>query len=125
VTILTAFPEGENFETALRSTGRIHEEGEITFRVSIRPDNDGIRLRRRMDQAAVGRDARVFIDGRPVGVWRRGYENPHLRWYDTDFDISSEFTRGRDRLDVRLVLEAGPGAAKFTDFGWRIYSFER
>ena len=125
VTILTAFPEGENFETALRSTGRIHEEGEITFRVSIRPGNNGVRLRRRIDQSAPGQKARVFIDGRPAGVWQRGYENPFLRWFDLDFDVSPELTRGRDRLDVRLLLEAGPGAAKFTDFGWRIYSFER
>jgi hypothetical protein len=122
-TALTAFSEGENFETALRSTGRVHVGGEISFRAAIRPDNNGVRLRRRIDQAVVGREARVFIDGRPAGVWRRGYENPHLRWYDSDFDIPSEFTRGRDHLDVKIVLGSGPGSAKFTDFGWRVYCF--
>ena len=125
VVVLTAFPEGENFETGLRSTGRVHEGGEISFRVAIRPDNNGVRLRRRIDQSSVGREARVFIDGRPAGIWRRGYENPHLRWYDTDFDVSSELTRGRDHLDVKLVLGSGSGSEKFTDFGYRIFCFER
>jgi hypothetical protein len=123
VVSLAASPEGEHFESVVQASGRVHGSGEISFHVAIDPDNWGVRLRRRIDQKMSRQMARVWIDGQPAGVWYHGYENEHLRWFDLDFDISPALTRGRDHLDVKLVIETGPGGGQFTDFGYRVFCF--
>jgi hypothetical protein len=120
---LAAHPEGEGFEAVIESPGRVHSGGTIAFRVAVDPGNGGVRLRRRIDQSLRGQQARVFVDGRLAGVWRHGYENAALRWFDTDFDIAPALTRGRDRLDIRLVLEPGPSGEKFTEYGYEVFCF--
>ncbi|MDD8026203.1 MAG: DUF2961 domain-containing protein [Acidobacteriota bacterium] len=125
VSMLAASPEGENFEAVITTAGRIHAGGTISFRVVVDPANSGIRLRRRIDQKYRGQAARVFVDGRLAGVWKHGYENEFLRWFDADFDIAPSLTRGRDHLDVKLVLEPGPGGERFTEFGYEVFCFEK
>ncbi len=120
---LAAHPEGEGFETTLEAQGRTHAGGTISFRAAVDPRNNGVRLRRRIDQKYRGQSARVFVDGRLAGLWRHGYENEALRWFDTDFDIAPELTRGRDRLDIKLVLEPGPAGEKFTEYGYEVFCF--
>lgn len=120
---LAAHPEGENFEATIEARGRVHGGGEIAFRVAVDPRNDGVRLRRRIDQKYRGQSARVFVAGRFAGLWRHGYENESLRWFDTDFDIAPALTRGRERLDIRLVLEPGPDGETFTEYGYEVFCF--
>lgn len=120
---LEAHPEGENFKTTQRGTGRHHSEGDITFRAAVDPNNKGVRLRRRIDQASLGQPAQVFINGQYAGTWYHGYHNPHLRWYDSDFDIHPDFTRGKAELKVQLTLLAEKNAGAFTDFSYTVFCF--
>ncbi len=123
--LLAASPEGAYFETMLDERGRRHAEGEITFTVAIDPENEGVRLRRRLDQASPRQAADVYVDGEYAGRWYHGYHNEHLRWFDADFDIPSKHTRGKDSLAVRLVIDATDRRGAFTDFNYRVYCFER
>jgi len=106
--------------------------GACSFVVSVDPDNDGVRLRRRADRRQNGvQAARVSVDGRLVT------ERPWLlcdlsdvpadqRWRDSDFDIPAKYTRGK--RTVRLTLEALPGpdpARGFSEFHYWLYSFGR
>ncbi len=123
VETLAAHPEGEGFESVVACLGRVHSGGEIAFRVAVDPKNNGVRLRRRIDQKYRGQSVRVYVDGRPAGVWRHGYENADLRWFDTDFDIAPALTRGRDRLEIKLVLDKGLTNEVFSEYGYEVFSF--
>ncbi len=120
---LDAHPEGENFEIMQAGTGRCHSGGNITFRVAVNPDNEGVRLRRRIDQANLGQQARVFVDGQYAGTWYHGYLNPHLRWYDSDFDIHPDFTQGKNELGIKLILLKDKDSGDFTDFSYTVFCF--
>ena len=121
---LRAGPEGEYFETVSDDTGRSHSAGEIQFTVAIDPQNEGVRLRRRLDQASPCQAADVFIDGDYTGRWYHGYHNEHLRWFDSDFDIHAQHTRGKESLAVKLVIDRTAGHGPFTEYQYQIYCFE-
>jgi len=119
---LAAFPEGEHSEVLMRDTGRVLEAGEITFQASVDPRNRGIRLRRRIDQKISRQKALVYVDGKYAGCWYDAYQNEDLRWHDSDFEISQEFTRGKASLDIRLVVTRDGGEGPFSDFGYEVFS---
>jgi hypothetical protein len=121
--LIAASPEGAYFETILAEGGRRHAEGEITFTVAIDPDNQGVRLRRRLDQASPRQTADVYVDGEYAGRWYHGYHNEHLRWFDSDFDIHPDHTRDRDSLELKLVVDRADGRGAFTDACYRVYCF--
>jgi len=120
---LEAFPEGEYFETLVRDDGRYHQKGAITFKVAIDPENQGVRLRRRIDQSIPCQKAQVYVDGKYAGCWYYGYQNEYLRWFDLDFAIHPDLTRGKNVLEVKLVLEPGEGVDTFTDFWYGVYCY--
>lgn len=104
-------PMGE----AIVDDGRYHSSGStIRFHMSVEPDNDGIVLRRRLDQAVFSQRALVSVDGAEVGVWSTPWINDSKRWADSDFAIPAPLTNGRRTLEVELrVLDpvVAPGAA--------------
>ncbi|HEY1686458.1 MAG TPA: DUF2961 domain-containing protein [Tepidisphaeraceae bacterium] len=119
--LITASPEGEYFETSEDQDGRQHTGGQITFTVAIDQKNAGVRLRRRLDQASLPQAADVYIDGQYAGRWTHTEQNSDLRWFDSDFDISQQFTRGKSALSVKLVVAAGPEFGPFCDFDYHVY----
>jgi hypothetical protein len=110
--------EGDLLHFPHRDTGRVHAGGEIRFTVSVDPKNEGARIRRRLDQAVGRQRAEVFIDGEFAGTWYHADENPTLRWFDSDFDIHPKHTRGKERLNLRLVLSEN---GRFTDFSYEVF----
>jgi len=123
-TELSAYPEGEHFETRIKASGRHHTGGEIRFRIAVDPANDGVRLRRRIDQKNARQKALVYVDGRYAGCWYYGYENEYLRWNDTDFEIASSFSRGRKFLEIKLLVKTDDGEDAFSDFGYSVYCYK-
>ena len=114
--------EGDQLYFFHSDSGRMHSQGEIAFTLSIDPDNKGVRIRRRLDQAIGRQRAKVFIDDHYAGIWYHADENPYLRWFDSDFDIHPDLTRGKECIRVRLVLgESG----KFTAFHYEAYSIQK
>jgi hypothetical protein len=120
---LEASYEGNAMGTLIRDSGRSHPAGEITFAVATDPTNSGVRLRRRLDQNTPRQTADVFVDGQPAGTWYHADQNPFLRWYDSDFDLPPDLTRGKSELKIRLVVKPGQGAGPWTDFRYEIFSF--
>jgi len=122
--VVVARPEGSDRAVRRSACGRRHPGGEITFRVAIDPNNAGVRLRRRLDQGSPRQSAAVHVDGKYAGQWTHGDHNPHLRWYDSDLDIHPKFTRGKEFLEVKLVVDTTGGRGPFTDFSYTVYCFE-
>ena len=65
----------------------------------------------------------MFVDGDYAGRWYHGYQNEHLRWFDSDYDIHARYTQGKDAIVLRLVVDRGAGHGAFTEYDYRIYSF--
>lgn len=123
--ILSAFPEGENFEVSSEAAGRYHTGGEIRFKVAVDSANDGVKLRRLIDQKNARQRALVYIDGEFTGCWYNGYANEYLRWFETDFEIHPRFTRGKKSLDVKLEVKTDGGEDPFSDFTYKVYCYPR
>jgi len=123
--VVTGRPEGDYFETSDDQDGRRHRRGEITFEAAVDPQNSGVRLRRRLDQAGLPQTAEVYVDGAYAGAWRHACQNEYLRWYDSDFDLPAKLTRGKGLLGLRLVVIEGPDSGAFTDFNYRVFCFEK
>jgi len=70
--------------------------GEIAFEVAVDPQNNGVRIRRRLDQAGLPQTAEVYVDGSYAGTWRYAYQNEYLRWFDADFDLPAKLTAAKD-----------------------------
>jgi len=62
------------------------------------------------------------VDPENLGV-RLRRRNPHLRWYDCDFDIHPELTRGKTQLDIQLRLARDIDTDAFTDFSYTVFCF--
>jgi len=104
--------------------------GASSFVVGIDPNNDGVRLRRRVDRRQHGVQlARVWVDGRQVGErpWLLSDlsdEPENQCWRDTDFDIPARYTRGKQRIQVKIQYVADPTASsELNEFHYWIYSF--
>jgi hypothetical protein len=121
--LVTARPEGEYFETSEDEDGRRHSAGDIKFTVAIDPQNGGVRIRRRLDQMGMPQAARVFVDGAYAGTWRHAYQNGNLRWFDSDFDISPQYTRDKTALALKFEVVDAPDCGVYTDFNYRVFCF--
>lgn len=120
---VTSSPEGEYFETIFSEKGRIHSGGEIRFKVAVDAENNGVRIRRLLDQKIPRQKSDVYVDGQYCGCWYFGYQNEYLRWYDSDFEIHPQFTQGKNRLSIRLLIKREDGEGMFTDFNYKIFSY--
>ena len=69
--------------------------------------------------------AKVYVDGAYAGMWRHAYQNGHLRWFDSDFDISSKYTRGKSTLALKLEVVDTPDCSAYADFSYRVFCFEK
>ncbi|HEY1831912.1 MAG TPA: DUF2961 domain-containing protein [Acidimicrobiales bacterium] len=126
---------------SVTDTGLVHPPGSIIrFNVKINADNEGVVLRRQLDQATFEQQAQVFVDGVPAGVWMTPANtsasgatakyDTYKRWADSDFPIAGSLTKGRSQLSIELqVLKpvfVPPGLADgWTDFRYTVFSLNQ
>lgn len=112
---------GSDFDAAFSDEGR-WTNGSSSFSVQIDPGNDGVRLRRRINQEAYHQEVKVYVDDKFAGTWfeqganyylnKRMYYNDSLpnwekqdiiaRFRDTEFNIPASLTKGKSSLRIRL-----------------------
>jgi len=109
-----------NFKEPFDDSGQ-WTSGESSFRVKIDPDNDGVRLRKRINQIAYHQAVEVSVDGKSVGVWfeqgsqyqlfrekepKPGYvpdwNKIDKRFRDTEFEIPESFTSGKSSIALKM-----------------------
>ena len=129
-----------NFDAIIRDSGR-WTEGATTFRVRIDPNNDGIRLRKRINQLSYHQAVDVSVDGRPVGLWfeqgsqyrlfeekpgsrdyqpegyRPNWNHIDKRFRDTEFEIPASFTRGKSSIVLTMTTRGAESALDQNDQG--------
>lgn len=119
---LTALHPGHDQLTAVAD--RLRESRDtIRFRVALDPDNAGVLLRRRADQARRGQAAHVLVDGVSAGTWYQPDGNRARRWLDDDLLLPASLTRGREGVEITLQPLAGAPpwtAARYEAFSLRL-----
>jgi hypothetical protein len=90
----------------------------ITFDIRVGVRNDGVIVRRRLDQATYGQRADVLVDGHPAGSWFTPGANTSKRWADSDFYLPARLTNGRRRLNIGLRILPSRGAPSGAPTGW-------
>jgi hypothetical protein len=125
---------GEEIAPETQDKGR-YTRGTSEFSATLREDNQGVLLRRKLDYAFADQRAEVFVaDERPGASWRSAgtwylagsnrcvYSNPageldpagsqvqtsNRRFREDEFSIARELTAGRRRLRLRLVWQPSP-----------------
>lgn len=117
---LVASYEGNYLYNPISDQGVYHADGTISFRVTIDSHNQGVRLRRRLDQGVGRQRARVYVDGEYAGTWYDPQCNDILRWCDSDFEIHPDRTRNKESIQIRLEIEGESHECNFTDFQYRV-----
>jgi hypothetical protein len=105
--------------TNVTSTGRAHR-GSSAFVVKIKPSNQGVLLRRLLDQTTGNQRARVLVDGSAAGEWLTAGSNPMHAWREDDFAVPATLTAGKSELAVEIQLESSDG--DWTEFQYAALS---
>ncbi|HYK34093.1 MAG TPA: hypothetical protein VEV63_19120, partial [Streptosporangiaceae bacterium] len=82
--------------------------------------NRGLDLRRRYDQGIASQAAKVYADGRFVGIWYVAGRNPYHRWADTDFLIPAAMTSRKTAVTIKIQYLSG--SPYFTEYRYWAYS---
>jgi hypothetical protein len=106
--------------------------GASRFTVAVDPDNNGVRLRKRINRLGNGvQTAEVLVDGTPVErPWhivtlaQSPAEHPLDGWFDSEFEIPASHTRGKDRIEVEIRYVASPQKGEINEFYWWVYSYQ-
>lgn len=101
----------------LCETGYKTEDGKVSFKVAIDPENDGVILRRLYDQSISNANAKVYIDGEFAGIWNCCNINTFFAFTDSDFHVPARFTKGKGQLCVEITTDG-----IYTDFDYTVLS---
>jgi hypothetical protein len=123
-------PRGQS----VTASGQAHRPGStIRFTVRVDPDNDGVVLRRLLDQATFEQQALVLVDGSLAGVWMtpantsasgsKATYHTYKRWADSDYAIPSGLTQGRSQLSIELLVLTPPFVPPGLAYGWTDFRY--
>jgi hypothetical protein len=120
---LTSALEGEFDDVPLTGAGRTLAAFS-EFTVKIDPQNRGVLLQRRSDQAVRGQRAAVFVDGArvPERTWLHPDRNPNFRWFDDRFLIPARCTLGKRELHLRIEPSVQDGHAHWNESTYTVWS---
>jgi hypothetical protein len=117
------------FKTPATADDGVSFTNSSTFTVSISPDNQGVRLRRRSDKANNRQEARVYIDGQLVTErpwYTVDYEKTYrgIRWFDSDFEVPSKYTKGKSKITVRIEFVSSQ-TGRWDEYHYWVYSYRQ
>ncbi|MBN2355071.1 DUF2961 domain-containing protein [candidate division KSB1 bacterium] len=115
------FYEGDEDEAYVYDNGR-HLSGKSHFALKIRPDNGGVRLRRRLDYSLPHQKADVYIDDLYVGQWFDPGYNSSKQWRDSDFEIPASFTSGKTHL--RITIDPSAYQSNWTEYTYWALTYD-
>lgn len=113
----TAAYEG-NFDELITDEGRWTDKGS-SFTVKINPDNDGVRLRRRINQMAYHQEVDVFVNGKPAGTWFEQGGNFVLNYDHRKYKVWVDEHFAAKKTEVP-TWQAGTMPSKFRDTEFEI-----
>ena len=116
------FYDGDNDDIRIFDKGYRTRDW-ASFSITINPENDGVRIVRRVDQGFGYEKARVWVNEQDAGVWIMPYANPFKRWRDTVFEIPPSLSKGQKSLEIKL--ENLDTEKSFSHFTYWFYSWKK
>jgi hypothetical protein len=113
------FYEGEQDDLAVVDDGRAFSNA-CSFQVRIDAANDGVCLRRRLDQGRGPTRALVSVDGEAAGTWYLAGTNSFKRWLDSDFLIPASLSGGKSNLTIRIESQS----PEWSEYRYWVYSLK-
>ena len=122
----------DGFERALtffpvRDDGRSYN-GYSQFKVNINRNNDGVRIRKRINRTGNGiQKAKVYVNGRPLEkpwyiVTPSGAPASNS-WFDSEYEIPSSFTKNKDKIEIRIEYIDAPDKGELNEYYYWVYSY--
>ncbi len=106
---LTSAFEGDRDDITVSDAVRA-TSGQVSFRVAVAGNNQGVLLRRVSDQAAGAQSAAVLVDGAAAGTWLQPLGNPRQRWLTDGYPLPASATAGKSSVTVTLRPTSGAPA---------------
>ena len=114
---LTGKLESDMRPAEVTETGYKTEGGKVSFKIAVKAENEGVILRRLYDQSVSNANAKVYVDGKYVGIWNCCNINTYFAFADSDFHIPAKYTSGKKELSVEVRSEG-----IYTDFEYTVLS---
>jgi hypothetical protein len=99
--------EGEQDEVLVKSF-LLKTMESVTRVLAIDPANDGVRLRRVLDQSVGPQRATVLVDGVAAGTWYDPARNPWKRLAESEFELPPALPRGKSSIRLTFHPQGGP-----------------
>ena len=113
--------EGDFDDVQVSDEGRAFT-GYSQFTVAINPVNNGVLLRRRMDQIVGKQKAKVYVDNQLVGTWYFSGVNEYHRWRDEDFMVPACFTNSKNQITIKIEFVSSD--IDWNEFYYWVYSLD-
>lgn len=126
-------------QSLVTDNGRIIN-GSSEFTAAILPDNNGVRILRRMDASTI-QMAKVFVDNKEVTesrfytpinfrpgdgfyrIWNGIIWSQHL-FRDIEFDIPAAYTKGKSSIRIRMEnMRPTANGGDWSEFLYHVYSY--
>ncbi|HUC56626.1 MAG TPA: glycoside hydrolase family 172 protein [Streptosporangiaceae bacterium] len=96
------------------------DRGYSQFTMTIARNNQGVDLRRRFDHSIANQAAKVYVNGRLVGLWYVAGANAYHQWADSDYVIPAAYTRNKTSITIKIKYVAG--SRYWTEYRYWAYS---
>ncbi len=120
---IKSFYDGEKIGVII-ADGGIEIRKFSQFRININPNNQGVRLRRRMYYGKSPQEAKVRVNGKLIGTW---YTTPNplsARWLETEFEIPVKYTAGKNFITVKIEPVTSNSKQKWNEFYYWVYAYQ-
>lgn len=111
--------EGED-SSDVTISGKAHRSTS-SFELAIAPDNEGVLLRRVLDQHIGRQRARVFVDGELAGEFYTPGANPNHAWKEDEKMLPAALTSGKTKIAIRIEFVSSD--SDWNEFGYRAFSY--
>ncbi len=127
VELRSAFAGYETDRSSDRFNDTGYEVASSHFRVSIDPNNHGVRLRKLLNRSGNGvQIASVKVDGvllpRPWSVVESGFTPASQGWMESDYDIPAAKTAGKTSILIDIGLVSA-SAGVLNEYKYTVFSF--
>lgn len=90
------------------------------FAVKINPNNQGVRLTRRLDTGIASQVADVYVDGVKAGTWAANSQASSCRWQNESIDLPASLTAGKSQITIKNVFVSS--SVDFNEFKYWVDS---
>jgi hypothetical protein len=88
--------------------------------VQVDPNNQGVILRRLLNQTTANQRARVLVNGILVRDWLDAGGNPIHAWREEDLAIPASLSAGKSSLSIDVEFVSSD--YDWSEFGYEVYS---